>query len=199
MDHHISDPAPSEEVTQPVRTRPAWIGFMWELVQTILLAILLYFLIDTVVGRVRVENISMQPTLHEGEFLLINKLAYKFGQYHRGDIIIFHYPLDPSEDYIKRVIGLPGDQVLVENNQVYVNGEQLIEPYIASPPHYTNTWTVPEGQLFVLGDNRNQSSDSHSWGFVPEKLVVGKAMVIYWPIPDLRLLNQAPTVKAASP
>ncbi len=202
MDNQYPETVPSEETTQPIRKqhqRPGWITFLWELLQTVILAILLYFLIDTVVGRVRVENISMQPTLHEGEFLLVNKIAYKLGEYNRGDVIIFHYPRDPSEDYIKRLIGLPGDHVVIRNGQVFVNGEQLNEPYIAAPPRYNDEVTVPQGQLFVLGDNRNQSSDSHSWGFVPENLVVGKALVVYWPLNDLQLLNQTPTVKAASP
>lgn len=184
--------------TQPIKKgRPAWVGFLWEVLQTLIMAVILYFLIDTVVGRVRVENISMQPTLHEGQFILVNKLAYRLGDFHRGDIIVFHYPLHPEEDYIKRVIGLPGDSVIIGGGQVIVNGEELEEPYIAASPTYSNQWTVPEGQIFVLGDNRNQSSDSHSWGFVPTEKVVGKAMVIYWPLKELKILNQVPTAHAA--
>ena len=196
MDQNFVEPAPAEEVTQPVRKRPAWVTFLWELLETIILAIILYFLIDTVVGRVRVENISMQPTLHEGQFILVNKLAYRLGDYERGDVVVFHYPHNPEEDYIKRVIGLPGDSVRIENGKVYVNDQELEEPYIASPPAYNNHWQVPEGQLFVLGDNRNQSSDSHSWGFVPFNMVVGRALVVYWPLEELKLLNQTPVVSA---
>ena len=87
----------TQNTTQPVRKRPAWIGFAWEILQTLIMAVILYFLIDTVVGRVRVENISMQPTLHEGEFMLVNKLAYRLGDFHRGDIIVFHYPRNPRK------------------------------------------------------------------------------------------------------
>lgn len=191
---------PQTQQTQPVsvnKGRPAWVGFLWEVLQTLIMAVILYFLIDTVVGRVRVENISMQPTLHEGQFILVNKLAYRLGDFHRGDIIIFHYPLMPKEDYIKRVIGLSGDTVVVRGGQVVVNGEALGESYIAQQPMYTGEWTVPKGQIFVLGDNRNQSSDSHSWGFVPDANVVGKAMVVYWPLKELKILNQVPTVQAA--
>ena len=100
--------------TRPIRRRSPVLIFLWEVLQTLLMAVVLYFLIDTVVGRVRVENISMQPTLHEGQFLLVNKLAYREqlgGDFHRGDIIIFHYPRNPQEDYIKRVIGIPGEFV----------------------------------------------------------------------------------------
>ena len=202
MDNQYPEPGSQEEITQPVaisNKRPAWVTFTWELLQTILMAVILYFLIDTMVGRVRVENISMKPTLHEGQFILVNKLAYRIGDFTRGDVIVFHYPRNPEEDYIKRLIGLPGDVVTIQNGQVVVNGQLLEESYIASAPAYTNTWSVPEGQLFVLGDNRNQSSDSHSWGFVPVENVVGKALVVYWPISELKLLNQIPTVNAAGP
>lgn len=187
--------------TRPIRRRSPVLIFLWEVLQTLLMAVVLYFLIDTVVGRVRVENISMQPTLHEGQFLLVNKLAYREqlgGDFHRGDIIVFHYPRNPQEDYIKRVIGIPGDFVEVSNGQVKVNGQVLNEPYIAAPPNYSSSWQVPEGQVFVLGDNRNQSSDSHSWGFVPVENVIGKALIIYWPLAELKILNQVPGVSAAN-
>lgn len=191
----------SPEPEQPAGTlnkRPAWLVFTWEILQTLIMAIVLYFLIDTVVGRVRVENISMQPTLHEGEFVLVNKLAYRLGNYQRGDVVVFHYPRDPSEDYIKRLIGLPGDTVKVENGKVYVNGLELEESYIAAEPQYTSMWVVPDEELFVLGDNRNQSSDSHSWGFVPVENVVGRALIVYWPLEELRILNEVPGVSAAN-
>ncbi len=195
MDSNFPETTPTQEAGQPERHRPAWIGFLWEVLQTLIMAVVLYFLIDTVVGRVRVENISMQPTLHEGEFILVNKLAYRLGDYQRGDIIIFHH--DATEDYIKRVIGIPGDTVEVHDGHVYINNRMLTEVYIAAPPRYSGSWKVPEGELFVLGDNRNQSSDSHQWGFVPESTVVGRALVVYWPLENLQVLNQAPTVAAA--
>lgn len=168
-----------------------------ETIQTVLLALVLYLAIDTVVARVQVDKISMEPTLHAGEFILVNKLAYRFGSVERGDIIVFHYPLNPSEDYIKRVIGLPGDVVRVQNGNVYVNGQQLEEPYISAPPVYEGQWVVPDEKIFVLGDNRNQSSDSHEWGFVPYGNIVGRAMVIYWPLNDFRVLNESFVVSAA--
>jgi signal peptidase I len=199
LDSNYPETAPQME-PQPIqpepKQRPAWIGFLWEVVQTLIMAVILYFLIDTVVGRVRVENISMQPTLHEGEFILVNKLAYRLGDFQRGDIVVFHH--DPTEDYIKRVIGLPGDVVSARDGHVYINNEMVNEPYIAAPPHYTGEWKVPDGQIFVLGDNRNQSSDSHQWGFVPAGTVVGRALVIYWPLQNLQVLNQVPTVNAAN-
>jgi signal peptidase I len=187
-----------ESSQPPANGRPAWLTFLTETLQTIILAIVLYFLIESVIARVRVENISMLPTLQPNEFVIVNKMAYKLGEVQGGDIVVFHYPQDPREDYIKRVIGVPGDTITVEGQQVYVNNRPLTEPYISAEPQYSGSWTVPEGQLFVLGDNRNQSSDSHSWGFVPMGNLVGKALVIYWPLDQFKLLSQPLIVNAAN-
>jgi len=189
---------PAVEALPEVKTKPAWKTFLSEVLQTLLLAAVLYFLIDSMIGRVRVENISMLPTLKSDELLLVNKLAYRLGKMQHGDIVVFHFPGNPTEDYIKRLIGLPGDEVRVENGQVRVNGYALTEPYISAPPSYQGVWNVPAGSVFVLGDNRNQSSDSHSWGFVPIENIIGRAMVIYWPIQEVRLLNDPDIVNAAS-
>ncbi|MGD0708476.1 MAG: signal peptidase I [Anaerolineaceae bacterium] len=169
-----------------------------EFVQTVLLAVILYALIDAVVARVRVENISMEPTLMPGEFLLVNKLAYHLGSLQRGDIIVFHYPGDPSQDYIKRIIGLPGDDIKVQSGEVMVNGFALTETYISAPPEYQGEWVVPTDSLFVLGDNRNSSSDSHSWGYVPESFVIGRAIFIYWPFNAAKSLYR-PVIFSAVP
>ncbi len=126
----------------------------------------------------------MLPTLKPGEFLLVNKLAYKLGDFDHGDIV-FHYPLNPNEDYIKRVMGIPGDEITVEDGVVSVNGYPLTEDYISAPPNYQGTWTVPEGSIFVLGDNRNQSSDSIHGGWCRWR-TVGRALVIYWPLSEAK-------------
>ncbi len=160
-----------------------------ELVETVLLAVLLYFAIDAVFARVRVENISMQPTLYQGDVLVVNKVAYKIGKFKTGDVVVFHNPNNEVEDYIKRIIGTPGDTVDVFNGQVSVNGNVLTEYYIAAAPNYEGEWIVPANSIFVLGDNRNQSSDSHEWGFVPIKDVVGKALFIYWPPSAMKILS----------
>jgi signal peptidase I len=188
----------SAEPTAP-KGRPAWLSFTLEILQTLVLALVLYFLIDSVIARVRVLNISMLPTLQPNEFLMINKLAYRFSDVERGDIIVFHYPQNPVEDYIKRVIGIPGDTVSVMEGVVYVNGQALDEPYIAAPPTYTGQWSVPEGEVFVLGDNRNQSSDSHHWGDVPLQNIVGRALVVYWPFKNIQILTHPNLVQAANP
>ncbi len=166
-----------------------WRGTWGEILQTLILAAILYFAIDAVFERVMVLNISMQPTLYEGNLLLVNKLAYKLGEVETGDVIIFHNPNFLEEDYIKRLIGKPGDIVKVENGVVSVNGLPLAEPYIAEIPQYSGEWVVPENAVFVLGDNRNSSSDSHSWGFVPLTDLVGKAVVVYWPIDSMKSLT----------
>ncbi len=183
--------------TQPASAKTTLSGYLTELLQTVLLALVLYFLIDAVVARVRVENISMLPTLQPGEFILVNKLAYRLGEVERGDIIVFHNPTNPLEDYIKRVIGIPGDTVVVGGGQVSINGFTVSEDYLTAPPGYSGEWQVPLDSLFVLGDNRNQSLDSHSWGYVPFRNVVGRALVIYWPFDKARVLNHPRMVEAA--
>ncbi len=170
-----------EELQLPEQEKIHWGRFALDIIETLVLAVVLFFGINAVSARVRVDGFSMIPTLQDGEFVLVSKLHYLFGKPERGDIIVFHYPMDPQQELIKRVIGLPGDMIGVQNGRVSVNGQVLDEPYIAATPAYSGDWTVPEGQLFVLGDNRNDSSDSHSWGFLPSEKVVGKAVVIYWP------------------
>ena len=187
----------TEEIAPPP-SRSVWIRFLLETLQTVILAVVLYFIIDSVVARVRVENISMEPTLQPGEFILVNKVVYRFGEVRHGDIIVFHYPQNPAEDYIKRIIGIPGDTVVIKNQQVYINNQVIQEDYTAAPPDYNGQWVIPKDSLFVLGDNRNQSSDSHSWGYVPLNLVVGRAEVIYWPFNEVKTLAQPFIVKAAN-
>ncbi|HSF83272.1 MAG TPA: signal peptidase I [Anaerolineales bacterium] len=174
---------------QQHRNKSGIARFLIDVIETIVLSILLFLGINAVTARIRVDGFSMEPTMNNGEFVLVNRLAYKLGAPELGDVIVFHFPVDPEQEYIKRVIGLPGDQVVVANNQVTVNDAILNEPYIAAPPNYQGSWIVPEEHLFVLGDNRNNSSDSHSWGPVPMTNVVGKAVFVYWPFSDLGLVD----------
>jgi len=171
--------------------QPSRKELLLEVVIRVLVILVLYFLADSIIGRVRVFNISMYPTVVEGELVVVNKLAYKLGEMERGDIITFHFPLEPEVDYIKRLIGLPGDVVEVEDQQVRVNGTVLHEPYIVTPPEYEGSWTVPQGSIFALGDNRNDSADSHVWGFVPIENIIGKVLVVYWPVTHIRILSHA--------
>jgi signal peptidase I len=170
-----------------------------DLLETIVLSLILFAGINLVSARIRVESISMQPTLFEGNFVVVNKLAYRTGDPGRGDIIVFYYPPDPKQEpYIKRVIGLPGDRIHIEEGKVFVNDALLEEPYVHVPTNRGGDWSVPAGALFVMGDNRNNSSDSRAWGMVPLNNVIGKAMVVYWPPQQWTLLS-FPYAAAAEP
>jgi signal peptidase I len=183
-----------------------------EIFETIILTILIFLLVRSVVQNFKVEGRSMEPTLESGQYLLINKAVYwrldtealrsafafqrdtanghtnrpvyVFGPPQRGDIVVFRYPKDLSRDFIKRIIALPGETVEIRGGKVFVNGVALKEEYVRDNPSYVFEPTkVPPGHYFVLGDNRNNSSDSHVWGMVPEENVIGRAWVRYWP-PD---------------
>jgi signal peptidase I len=170
------------------KTSPVF-RFLWEVFQTLAMALILFFLVDTFVARAKVENISMLPTLHPGTYLMVNKFAYQWGSLQRGDIIVFHYPPDPGVDYIKRMIGIPGDDVKMVSGQLYINGQKINETFNTVPATYSGEWVVPPGMIFALGDNRDLSSDSHKWGFVPLSDLVGRAIVVYFPFDQIKLLN----------
>lgn len=178
--------------TQPIEAveeKGSFWRFLVDLFETLVLSVALFLGINAITARVLVEGFSMRPTLDNGQYVLVNKMAFRSALPEYGDIIVFHFPVDPNQDFIKRVIGLPGDVVNVHDGKVIVNDYSLTEPYIAAAPLYTGNWTVPDGQVFVLGDNRNNSSDSHSWGAVPLGNVVGKAVVVYWPPPGWQVIK----------
>jgi signal peptidase I len=187
----VSDPQ------EPGEGRSGFLRFVIDVVETLILSVILFAAINAVSARIRVDGASMEPTLESGEFVIVNKLAYTVGQPRRGDVIVFHFPRDPQQEYIKRVIGLPGDRVVVKGGRVSVNEQQLEEDYIAASPAYESTWDVPPDSLFVLGDNRNNSSDSHNWGTVPLDYVVGKAFFVYWPPTEWGVVDQPSTASAA--
>lgn len=171
-----------------------WKRFLLDILETVILAVVLYFGINAISARVRVDGLSMNPTLQNGEYVLVSRLAYKTGEPQRGDIIVFSFPIDQRQDLIKRVIGLPGETITIRNSEVFINGMKLEEPYIAQEPVYSGEWAVGEGQLFVLGDNRNDSKDSHQWGLLPRENIIGKALLIYWPPPEWKLVNHTEEV-----
>jgi signal peptidase I len=186
---------PPEQPAVPTLTKEK--GFFAELLETILMAVLIFVVINTITIRVKVINYSMRPTLDQGYYLLVNRLAFRFGEPKRGEIIIFHHNGDDTEDYIKRMIGLPGDRVVITDGMVSVNGRTLDEPYRADQGHTNGEWVVPEGEYFVLGDNRNHSSDSRDWGFVKQEWMVGKALLVYFPFEQARILSTPNLVNAA--
>lgn len=152
-----------------------------------------FIIIYYVIQPVKVEGTSMLPTLHDDERIFINKLAYQYGTIERQDIVVFWYPKNPKQSFIKRVIGLPGDEVRITNGKLYVNNKLVAEPYL-SPEYTTNVipnryWLVEEHHYFVMGDNRDASNDSRSWGSVPEKYIYGKAVFRYWPMKNGGILT----------
>jgi signal peptidase I len=187
LERFEENPVPDGAAEQP--SRPSGRAFILEALETVVLAVALFLIINAVSARIRVEGSSMVPTLHDGELVIVSKLHYVLGEPRREDVIVFHLPQDPEQEYIKRVIGLPGDHIEISNGEVRVNGELLDEPYLDYAPVYSGSWDVPPDSLFVLGDNRNNSSDSHEWGPVPLDYVVGKALLVYWPPDAWRLIT----------
>lgn len=203
------DQARLDELNEARRRRSRRLGM--ELVQTLVLATLIFFAVRTMAQNFKVEGSSMEPGLHDGQYLLVNKAVYfqvnlntigKFLPFihvgdkpqhylfhgpRRGDVVVFRYPADPSRDFIKRVIGVPGDTVEIVHGVLTVNGQVVKESYVApgSFDMTTERKVVPDGQYFVLGDNRNNSSDSRAWGFVPAENIIGQAMFSYWPLDNL--------------
>lgn len=157
-----------------------------EWIMTILLAVVLVLIIRTFVMDSRiVPTTSMVPTIMPRDRLFVEKITYRFWGLKRGEVIVFKPPAQSGlkDDLIKRLIGLPGDTIEVKNGKLYVNDIPQNEPYLAEPIQYSlKKVTVPEGKLFVLGDNRNRSYDSHEWGFVDITNVKGKAFITYWPL-----------------
>lgn len=160
-----------------------------DVVLTLLLGLTLIVLLYQ---PVQVEGTSMLPLLQNHERIVVNKIVYHVESIHRGDIIVFRYPLDPAESFIKRVIGLPGDWISIKDGRVYVNGKLLKEPYIK--PAYLGHETcapvyVAANHYYVLGDHRDFSNDSRDWGTVPRSDIYGKAVFAYWPLSDLGTLH----------
>ncbi|MCL0028588.1 signal peptidase I [Dehalococcoidia bacterium] len=187
-----------------------------ELIETMLLALTIFLALQFSVQNFRVEGSSMQSTLDNGQYLLVNKIIYlrfdrdtvtglmpfvdeptnsdetmfAFHEPRRGEVIIFRYPNDPSRDFVKRVIGLPGDTVEIRRGQVYINGIPLDEPYVNHPDNGTKAEVrVDPGSYYVMGDNRSMSRDSRDWGPVPVENVIGRAWISYWPLENLSFLQ----------
>lgn len=155
-------------------------------VETAILLLLLLLIFHVAVQNFHVDGQSMEPTLHNQEYILVDKASYLFEPPARGDVIVFEYPLNPQEDYVKRIIAIPGDVISVINQKVIVNGVTLHESYVNPDdpynpyPSFTNHIVGPN-EYFVMGDNRGNSSDSRQWGFVPRQNIIGKVDLVYWP------------------
>ena len=179
------------DTREPRAATFAAISWMRDVTVSVLIAlVVILFLYQPV----KVEGTSMMPSLVDQERIFINKYSYRFGiaEVSRGDTVVFWYPGDPSKSYIKRIIGLPGDKVEVNDGLVSVNGKQIAEPYV--PRDYrdhisTPPAVVPPGEYFVLGDHRSSSNDSRTWGMVPRHFIYGKASFVYWPLDRMGLLD----------
>lgn len=216
-------PPPTSEWAQLSRTAPSNLPTgmvrkaVKELLETAIYIVLVFIIVRSIVQNFRIEGSSMEPTLHSGQYILVNKLVYfnfdvnaplrllpgyadiptrviyPLGMPQRGDVVVFEYPKDLTKDYIKRVIGLPGETVEIRDGRVYVNDQMLQEPYLEGSMTYCNVGTacnkgpvvVPNGTIFVMGDNRSNSSDSREWNALALDRVIGQAWLLYYPVSDL--------------
>src|SRR5438067_10850868 len=189
-------PAPA----QPPRQK----SFLRDTLEIVFLALVLYVVIQYAVQTVHVLGSSMYSTLHDNDLLVASKISYKLHPPQRGDIIVFKPPDEASRDFIKRIIALPGERIRISNSVVYINGQVLQESYLPEKWTYNNNWPadgqdklVPPGEYFVMGDNRNHSSDSRTFNFIQLSSILGKAEVRIWPLGQVGFLGAKPTLAAS--
>jgi len=181
-----------------MKKREKILSWLRETVETLVIAFFLAFVIITFVAQsFWIPTGSMWPNLRINDRIMAYKFLYGLDDVKRGDIIVFKFPLNPKENFVKRVIGLPGDEVRVKNKEVYINDKLLDEPYVV----HSDTWNrgfprdeygpmkVPPDSLFMLGDNRDSSDDSRFWGFVPAENIIGEAFLLYWPPWRIRIIK----------
>jgi signal peptidase I len=195
----MNEPAWPLDGEIPQKKKSGRWAFILETLQTIVLAGLFYLAISLATARVVVEGPSMRPTLISGEWIVVSRLTYKLGSPRRGDVIVFLPPTNAqTDDLIKRVIGLPGETVEIRAGSVWIDGKALDESYAVGPTVPDNRWQLGAGQLFVMGDNRQLSLDSRSFGPISQRNVVGKAWVIYWPPEEWGPLEWRTQTRAAA-
>lgn len=185
----LSEPAaipPAVLASEESRARSRTLKRLYDLLHDLAIAIVIcVLLIAYVVQAFRVQGMSMAPSLMDGERILVNKFIYHFGPIERGDVVVFWYPDDPEVSFIKRVVALPQDRVEIVQGRVSVNGQPVSEPYVERDNSDDRSYTsreVRSGHYFVLGDNRQGSNDSRTWGFVPRRYIYGKAFLRLWPL-----------------
>jgi len=202
---------PSEPAPTPTNRRA--LGCLLEIVETVVLTVILFWVIQSFVAQpFQVQQHSMEDTIQDGQFVLVDRLTPHFDPYHRGDIVVFKPPENAEspkgEPFIKRVIGVAGDTVELRDGTVFVNDVALVEPYLYSvdgtaqptlPENGDTSWTVGAGQLLVMGDHRARSSDSREFGLIDVSSVIGRAWLRYWPIDTLEILPTAQHPELASP
>jgi signal peptidase I len=186
------DASPQPALSPVATPRSPWgTARMWAR-DLVISALVSAFIIMFLYQPVKVEGTSMLPGLEDQERIFINKFVYKFESIQRGDIVVFHYPRDPQKSYIKRVIGVAGDKIVIRNGYVYVNGKLVQEPYVPVEyfdPRSCPEEVVPEGAYYVLGDHRTMSNDSRDFGPVDADFIYGKAVFVYWPVGKVGVLR----------
>lgn len=172
--------------------------FFNDIFESTLIAFLLFAIVHLFIAQShKVRGESMSPTFLNDSYVLSEKISYLFHEPARGDVVVLQYPVNPDVDFIKRIIGLPGDTLLLQDGYLFINNERLDEPYLTPNLETAGKGQIKEGKLFivpdgeyvVLGDNRKHSSDSRTWGTVPKDLLVGKAFMTYWPLNHLGITN----------
>ena len=196
-------PPPYQAASQPSSSRRT-LGCLFEIVETLVLTVAIFFVIQTFIAQpYQVRQQSMETTLEPGEYVLVDKLTPRFDSYKRGDIIVFEPPQGwavggDNTPFIKRIIGLPGDTIELRDGHVYVNGTELQEPYVyqqdgagqpTDPTSGQSRWVIPSGDIFVMGDHREASADSRTFGPVPLTSVIGRAWLRYWPLSTFGLIS----------
>lgn len=176
----------------------SFVNLIWELIEIVFVSLSIFAVLYLFVMQPhKIKGESMEPNFHNNEFLLTEKLSYRFGLPNRYDVVVFEAPPDFREEFIKRIVGLPGEQVTLRDGQIYINGDKLDEPYLdAFSVTRGNRFldegesvSVPPGHVFVLGDNRSHSLDSRVFGFVAYENITGRAMFVYWPPSELGLIS----------
>jgi signal peptidase I len=184
----------SKAPSQAQTSHTSFKSLLFDILETLFLTIIIYAVLSAFVGRYKVLSVSMEPTLHEGQYLLISKQTHKLWPLKRGDVVVFRYPRNPKKNYIKRIIGLPGESVKFQDSELYINDKLVPEPWLSKQVHGARggEWHLGENEYFVMGDNRNNSSDSRAWGAVNSQLIIGKALFCYWPIDGWGLIQHGP-------
>lgn len=173
--------------------------FVLDILEVVVFAIAIFLFIYLLVLQPhKIKGSSMEPNFPDGEFLLTDKLSYRFGEPKRGDVVVFEAPGANGDEFIKRIIGLPGETIFINDNKVYINGTQLNEDYLANNILIPSgmflkegiEYNIPDGRYIVMGDNRPASSDSRAWGPITLDEITGKAWVVYWPVNDMRFVEE---------
>ena len=167
---------------------------IFQILATLAVALIIFFGVQAIIESRIVEGSSMEANLHNGERLIVVKAAYWFGEPQRGDVVVFTHPLDPGRTLVKRVIGLPGEHIKIEDGVVYIDGSPVQEPYVngQAGTYCSGAYcelAIPEGDYFVMGDNRAASSDSRTWGMLPGEDIIGRVWLLYWPLSDWHLID----------